>query len=404
MRRRLRRFQVSRACRSRLSGLSPSAARWVASAIGLHRGSLNGLVRSAPTFHPSSTDVCALDRRQRGLSCCQGSRQRCGVMGGDRRIPGGDLEAGIVVGYGLMSQRRQWPEVLVAEQSCRWVFPRIDLQAVATQIDAWMNPIRQAKGMGRIGFPSLTRSGTRERGLRAYTKCQVADHVVGSPDVRRGANDLGPCRRWLRSHHEHRRRPQVQGGHLPARPPWRSEFRDELRPRIQPRPGRSGQPAEPHRAVRRLQCRSAGCGGHSQCREPTAEPCRIRVIDPALPLRVTIEPPVACGLAFDDDYDAEFKGDNLVWTPFSPYRLMKAPIGGNYRNITSSIDAGSVRSRGCGGTFSEFVMVVDSGCRTTPAKRRAAYADLGAKIGQCRDRADRQRHPGQRSQRQPVGI
>ena len=104
-----------------------------------------------------------------------------------------------------------------------------------------------------------------------------------------------------------------------------------------------------------------------------------QAIDPALPLRVTIEPPVACGLAFEDDYDAEIKGDNLVWVPFSPYRLMKAPIGGSYRDITSSVIAGSVRSRGCGGTFSEFVMVVDQ-AQNYASEVAAAYADLGAKI------------------------
>jgi hypothetical protein len=100
-------------------------------------------------------------------------------------------------------------------------------------------------------------------------------------------------------------------------------------------------------------------------------------IDPALPLRVTIEPPLACGLAFDDDYDVEFKGKNLVWNAFSPYRLMKAPISGNYRDITSLINAGSVRSRGCGGTFSEFVMVVDS-LQSYASEATAAYADLGS--------------------------
>ncbi|MEZ5461272.1 DUF6689 family protein [Dokdonella sp.] len=103
-------------------------------------------------------------------------------------------------------------------------------------------------------------------------------------------------------------------------------------------------------------------------------------IDPALPLRVTIEPPVACGLEFEDDYDAEFDADNLVWNPQSPYRLMKAPIGGSYRNITAQVDAGSVRARGCGGTFSEFVLVVDQ-LQDYASETVAAFADLGITIG-----------------------
>lgn len=82
-------------------------------------------------------------------------------------------------------------------------------------------------------------------------------------------------------------------------------------------------------------------------------------IDPAFPVRVTVEPPVACGLAFSDEVHVEMDTPELVWTPFSPYRLMKAPIGGAYVNLTASVEAGSVRSRGHGGSFSEFVMVED---------------------------------------------
>lgn len=104
-----------------------------------------------------------------------------------------------------------------------------------------------------------------------------------------------------------------------------------------------------------------------------------QAIDPALPLRVTIEPPVACGLAFDDDYDAEFKGDNLNWVASSPYRLMKAPIGGSYRDITAAVETGSVRSRGCGGTFSEFVMVVDQ-AQNYASETVAGYAELASLI------------------------
>lgn len=82
-------------------------------------------------------------------------------------------------------------------------------------------------------------------------------------------------------------------------------------------------------------------------------------IDPDFPVRVTVEPPVACGLAFNDDVHVEMDTPELVWTPFSPYRLMKAPIGGAFANITAAVVAGSVRARGHGGRFSEFVVVED---------------------------------------------
>lgn len=82
-----------------------------------------------------------------------------------------------------------------------------------------------------------------------------------------------------------------------------------------------------------------------------------QVIDPAFPVRVTVEPPVACGLGFENHYDVSYETDDLVYTPFSPYRLVKAPIGGIFRYVTGSITSGSVRSRGSSGGFSEFVII-----------------------------------------------
>jgi len=80
-------------------------------------------------------------------------------------------------------------------------------------------------------------------------------------------------------------------------------------------------------------------------------------IDPAFPVRVTVEPPAGCGLSFQNHYDVEFETDDLVYAPFSPYRLVKAPIGGNFRYVTGSVTSGSVRSRGSSGGFSEFVII-----------------------------------------------
>ncbi|HEY0231181.1 MAG TPA: DUF6689 family protein, partial [Dokdonella sp.] len=83
-------------------------------------------------------------------------------------------------------------------------------------------------------------------------------------------------------------------------------------------------------------------------------------IDPAFPVRVVVEPPISCGLQFYYDVKVTLETDDLVYQPYSVYRLMKAPIGGLFQNITSSVTAGSVRSRGSGGSFSEFVMVADT--------------------------------------------
>ncbi|HEY6543817.1 MAG TPA: DUF6689 family protein [Dokdonella sp.] len=102
-------------------------------------------------------------------------------------------------------------------------------------------------------------------------------------------------------------------------------------------------------------------------------------IDPAFPVRVTVEPPIACGLRFEDEVHVEFDTPDLVYAPFSPYRLMKAPLGGDFHDITASVIAGSVRSRGSGGSFSEFVMVADS-LQDHAADADAAYDAIEARI------------------------
>ena len=85
-----------------------------------------------------------------------------------------------------------------------------------------------------------------------------------------------------------------------------------------------------------------------------------QTIDADFPVRVTVEPPVGCGLAFHNDYDVSLDTGDLVYEPFSKYRLVKAPVGGEFRYVTSSVTSGSVRSRGSSGGFSEFVMIKDS--------------------------------------------
>lgn len=85
-----------------------------------------------------------------------------------------------------------------------------------------------------------------------------------------------------------------------------------------------------------------------------------QTIDPNFPVRVTVEPPAACGLAFEDQYDVSLDTPNLVYQPQSQYRLVKAPIGGDYRYVTGAVTSGSVRSRGSSGGFSQFIMIADT--------------------------------------------
>lgn len=82
-------------------------------------------------------------------------------------------------------------------------------------------------------------------------------------------------------------------------------------------------------------------------------------LDPALPLLITIEPPLLGGLAFDRTVRVELHTHALPYTAGSSYRLLKAPLNGEFRDITDEIAPGSVRARGTTGGFSQFLVVTD---------------------------------------------
>lgn len=82
-------------------------------------------------------------------------------------------------------------------------------------------------------------------------------------------------------------------------------------------------------------------------------------IDPLFPVRVTVEPPVPCGLTFRNDVLVDLVTDELTFVPGSPYRLFKAPVGGDFVDLTADVLPGSVRTRGRTGAFSEFVIALD---------------------------------------------
>lgn len=99
------------------------------------------------------------------------------------------------------------------------------------------------------------------------------------------------------------------------------------------------------------------------------------VVDPAFPMLVTVEPPVVSwlfrsgfeggmsptgSLSFRNAYLLEIHTHHLEYTPGSPYRLLKAPLGGNFTDVTESVLKGSARARGRGGAFSQFIVVADS--------------------------------------------
>ncbi len=98
-------------------------------------------------------------------------------------------------------------------------------------------------------------------------------------------------------------------------------------------------------------------------------------IDPAFPVLVSVEPPVAIylngfesnqtgngNLAFYDTYQFEMHTADLACSSStSTYRLYKAPHGSNvFADVSDGIFTGSVRARGRGGAFSQFLVVKDS--------------------------------------------
>ncbi|PIV32043.1 MAG: hypothetical protein COS34_15255 [Lysobacterales bacterium CG02_land_8_20_14_3_00_62_12] len=113
------------------------------------------------------------------------------------------------------------------------------------------------------------------------------------------------------------------------------------------------------------------------------------LIDPLFPMVIVVEPPAGCGLEFTEDVDYEIHTDHLPFVAPSLYRLMKAPIGGPFQEITADVIAGSIRARGRGGNFSEFViakLVVNRATDTLQAdllaEASAGFAALAARIDQ----------------------
>ncbi len=126
-------------------------------------------------------------------------------------------------------------------------------------------------------------------------------------------------------------------------------------------------------------------------------PC---AIDPAFPVIVTVEPPTLPqlfhsafeegepengNLGFLNTYEFELHTANIDCVgvlagpcPTTQYRLFKAPVGGNFKDITSSVLKGSVRARGRGGEFSQFLIVQDARLSTTVEQAKAM--DLKTRI------------------------
>lgn len=96
-----------------------------------------------------------------------------------------------------------------------------------------------------------------------------------------------------------------------------------------------------------------------------------------LPVMITIEPPASGGLNFRNTGRLEIHTHALPYAVGSSLRVFKAPLGGNFRDVTDEIAEGSVRARSTYGGFSQFLILVD--VRTTGTV-------INEKIGWLRDK------------------
>ena len=96
----------------------------------------------------------------------------------------------------------------------------------------------------------------------------------------------------------------------------------------------------------------------------------------ALPMMVTIEPPATGGLRFRGIGRLELHTHALAYAVGSSFRILKAPLGGQFRDVTDEILKGSVKARTTYGGFSQFLIVTDL---------RTSAAVIGEKINWLRD-------------------
>lgn len=99
----------------------------------------------------------------------------------------------------------------------------------------------------------------------------------------------------------------------------------------------------------------------------------------ALPVMLTIEPPVNGGLSFRGTGRMEIHTHALPYSVGSSFRVFKAPLGGAFHDVTDEIAQGSVRARTTYGGFSQFLILVDL---------RSTSSVIDEKIGSLRAQID----------------
>lgn len=119
-------------------------------------------------------------------------------------------------------------------------------------------------------------------------------------------------------------------------------------------------------------------------------------IDPNFPVLISVEPPPALfvngfeagqvgngSLYFFNTYEFDIDTPNLACSgSTSTYRLYKAPHGSNsFNDVTEGLYHGSVRARGRGGAFSQFVVANDQQSASVLAQQK--FANLNQRVAQA---------------------
>ena len=79
----------------------------------------------------------------------------------------------------------------------------------------------------------------------------------------------------------------------------------------------------------------------------------------AFPMMITIEPKPNTGFSFSGVATVDLHTHNLEYTAGTPFRFFKAPLNGEFKDITETLGSGSLRTRGSTGKFSQFIIVAD---------------------------------------------
>jgi len=102
-------------------------------------------------------------------------------------------------------------------------------------------------------------------------------------------------------------------------------------------------------------------------------PASLTSIPGALPVMITIEPPASGSLSQRRMTHVELHTHALAYVAGSPLRLFKAQLGGPFRDITESVQPGSVRTRGTTPGWSQFLVLIDLRPTTMVVAQKIAY-------------------------------